>query len=322
MNIKYIIYIFFLFSGLIRFFQRATGTKKIDLMRICFDALCFASRRSTVDVETQTVLGGAIALEQNNFLQLLKTNNLSSTSVTENPQVKTEPVLHYHNPIKYTNNSATNNNTNLSNNNSEPTTMMMDNNNPINVMDTTNSPLQQDNECMAASGGVVATTAAQLAFNQHQSNNNNFTNSLIISQSTNNDLHFKANPSVDDQTEILENLYINDDDDANMNLTEKEQELVKVIRAKEFKIKDLEAKLQRKHEEVAELRSHLDKFQSVFPFRVNAGGGGGGGVAANRKQAPQHQRQRAQGISAEPQSESSVMQLLNVTFPKYEKEER
>jgi Coiled-coil N-terminus of cGMP-dependent protein kinase len=270
-------------------------------MRICFDGLCFASRRTaTVDVESQTVLGGATALEQNNFLQLLKANSLAATptSVTKSPQSNAESSAS-DNKLK----SAPNLNSKINNNNNNTShhktiAMMMDNNNPMMDISGANTPT------MAGDNDFSTLTLNGQA--------NSFTTTTTNSLGSINKI------SVDDQTELLENLYINvDDDDANMNLTEKEQQLVKVIRLKEGKIKDLEAKLQRKHEEVAELRSHLDKFQSVFPFRAGAAGGAG-----NRKHGQNHQRQRAQGISAEPQSESSVMQLLNVTFPKYDKDER
>lgn len=162
-------------------------------------------------------------------------------------------------------------------------------------------------------------------------------------------------------------------------MSAKERELVQEILVRERRIRELEDALRLKNEEVAELRSHLDKFQSVFPFNNqrstpikgkfsgmalpscpeglasvasegnsassqqqqqlqagsaisgsgggglmpqesavpsgNSGSGGGGGVAVVH-------RQRAQGISAEPQSSRSMFELLNVTFPKFDKEER
>lgn len=92
-----------------------------------------------------------------------------------------------------------------------------------------------------------------------------------------------------------------------------EEHLLQVISIKSARINELEHLLRCKENEIAELKSHLDKFQSVFPFSSR---GRKAGVQANG------QRQRAQGISAEPQSESSVLELLHVTFPKYEKDER
>jgi len=99
--------------------------------------------------------------------------------------------------------------------------------------------------------------------------------------------------------------------------------------------------LQFKDNEIAELKSHLDKFQSVFPFSRSSaagcagtgsgsgsGAGGSGGASgpstatgATRKSGQNFQRQRALGISAEPQSESSLF-LEHVSFPKYDKDER
>jgi len=103
-----------------------------------------------------------------------------------------------------------------------------------------------------------------------------------------------------------------DELDAEQHLTLKEKELMKVIQLKDAKIQDLNQMLVQKDDEIANLKSHLDKFQSVFSgFRSGA---------LVRKIGRNIQRQRV-GISAEPQSESSMRDLLTVTFPKYDKEE-
>lgn len=113
--------------------------------------------------------------------------------------------------------------------------------------------------------------------------------------------------------------------------TPQEERLMQCIQAKDLKIQEMQRALQYKDNEIAELKSHLDKFQSVFPFSRSgattpcggAASGGAGAMAAGggRKSGQSFQRQRAQGISAEPQSESSVL-LANVTFPKYDKDEK
>lgn len=120
------------------------------------------------------------------------------------------------------------------------------------------------------------------------------------------------------QGDLQQNLYINDP--SCLNLTPREQELLKVIQARDIRIRELEDCLRHKHDEVAELRSHLDKFQSVF----RSSGGAGGVSPGGRKMGAQGgvQRQRAQGISAEPQRDISVLELMHVTFPKYDKDER
>lgn len=144
----------------------------------------------------------------------------------------------------------------------------------------------------------------QLQLNQHQQLQNM--------------INLKSNQMINDR---LSNLCVTSDGSAgsvcagdgdNMNLSPKEVELLQVIQVRNVRITELENVLRRKEVEMAELKSHLDKFQSVFPF------------SRGRKTGAQHgmQRQRAQGISAEPQSESSVLELLHVTFPKYDKEER
>jgi len=120
-----------------------------------------------------------------------------------------------------------------------------------------------------------------------------------------------------------------------------EERFIQIIQAKELKIQEMQRALQFKDNEIAELKSHLDKFQSVFPFSRSSaagcagtgsgsgsGAGGSGGASgpstatgATRKSGQNFQRQRALGISAEPQSESSLF-LEHVSFPKYDKDER
>lgn len=93
-----------------------------------------------------------------------------------------------------------------------------------------------------------------------------------------------------------------------------EEHLLQVIQIKSHRIHELEQMLRTKDNEIAELTSHLDKFQSVFPFS-NRGGRKTGVHGASG------QRQRNIGISAEPQNETSALDM-HVTFPKYEKDER
>ncbi|EDV99156.1 GH13186 [Drosophila grimshawi] len=131
-----------------------------------------------------------------------------------------------------------------------------------------------------------------------------------------------------DATLMLGNAYV--------AATQQEERFIQIIQAKELKIQEMQRALQFKDNEIAELRSHLDKFQSVFPFSrssaagstsPNAGNGSAAGAGPNsatgatRKSGQTFQRQRAQGISAEPQSETMVL-LEHVSLPKYEKDER
>uniref|UniRef100_A0A1A9WUT1 PKcGMP_CC domain-containing protein n=1 Tax=Glossina brevipalpis TaxID=37001 RepID=A0A1A9WUT1_9MUSC len=103
--------------------------------------------------------------------------------------------------------------------------------------------------------------------------------------------------------------------------TQQEERLIQIIQAKDLKIQEMQRAIHYKDTEIAELKSHLDKFQSVFPFSRSGATTPCGSASGGRKSGQSFQRQRAQGISAEPQSESMVL-LDNVTFPKYEKEER
>ncbi|XP_046630491.1 cGMP-dependent protein kinase, isozyme 2 forms cD4/T1/T3A/T3B isoform X1 [Neodiprion virginianus] len=67
------------------------------------------------------------------------------------------------------------------------------------------------------------------------------------------------------------------------------RELQELLRVKDERIVELEAEVNRRDVEILELRSHLDKFLSVLPFKSPLTPG-----------KPQPRKQRAQGISAEP----------------------
>lgn len=67
------------------------------------------------------------------------------------------------------------------------------------------------------------------------------------------------------------------------------RELQELLRVKDERIAELEAILCRRDAEIQELRSHLDKFLSVLPFK-----------SPLTPTKPRPRKQRAQGISAEP----------------------
>ncbi|VVC90395.1 unnamed protein product [Leptidea sinapis] len=75
------------------------------------------------------------------------------------------------------------------------------------------------------------------------------------------------------------------------------------------RIRELEGLLKQRDQEMVELRSQLDKLQSVFPYQQYVRG----------SRPPR--KQRAQGISAEPQTSSSLQDLAHQTFPIYDKNE-
>lgn len=85
-----------------------------------------------------------------------------------------------------------------------------------------------------------------------------------------------------------------------------QQELQVLLQTKDLRIHDLEAQLRLREQEILELRSHLDKFQSVFPYHIK-----------NNQLRPR--KKRAQGISAEPQSHSTIQELSEQSFPAFEK---
>lgn len=88
---------------------------------------------------------------------------------------------------------------------------------------------------------------------------------------------------------------------SNMTEAQKMQEM-------QEKIEKLEKMLQVKEQEIVELRSQLDKFQSVFPFKRSETPFGGAQTRVRK--------QRAQGISAEPQTIHDLSQKKFQTYPK------
>ncbi|KAJ8687322.1 hypothetical protein QAD02_023116 [Eretmocerus hayati] len=64
-----------------------------------------------------------------------------------------------------------------------------------------------------------------------------------------------------------------------------------LLRLKDERILELESQLRQREAEIVELRSHLDKFLSVLPFKS---------PLSPQRQPRQPRKQRAQGISAEP----------------------
>jgi len=92
------------------------------------------------------------------------------------------------------------------------------------------------------------------------------------------------------------------------------QDLQMLLKKRDERIRELEI-------ENMELKSKLDKYQSIFPSSPPNSSGGvatdNGGVAvASRKM------NRALGISAEPQSLKNLQDLTTKTFPEFKKEEK
>ncbi|XP_066954964.1 cGMP-dependent protein kinase, isozyme 2 forms cD4/T1/T3A/T3B isoform X3 [Macrobrachium rosenbergii] len=94
-------------------------------------------------------------------------------------------------------------------------------------------------------------------------------------------------------------------------------ELQDLLSKKDDLIRHLEAKLKVRDDEIIELRSQLDKFQSVMQFATGGATAGSGKVRARKT--------RAQGISAEPQALKSIQELTcksQTTFPEIPKSSR
>ncbi len=78
------------------------------------------------------------------------------------------------------------------------------------------------------------------------------------------------------------------------------------------RIRDLEL-------ENMELKSKLDKFQSIFSPGVSEGASGGSGGTSG---ARTRRTNRAVGISAEPQMLKNIQDLTNKTFQEFKKNDR
>ncbi|XP_008197146.1 cGMP-dependent protein kinase, isozyme 2 forms cD4/T1/T3A/T3B isoform X3 [Tribolium castaneum] len=95
-------------------------------------------------------------------------------------------------------------------------------------------------------------------------------------------------------------------------------ELQALLAEKETKIQELTKLVQQKDLEITNLRSQLDKFQSVLPLYNPTSPKHYVGLNNNAVLRPRKQRA---GISAEPQSEASILELSKETFPTYNKDE-
>nr|CAD7434203.1 unnamed protein product [Timema monikensis] len=98
------------------------------------------------------------------------------------------------------------------------------------------------------------------------------------------------------------------------------QELQSLLQSKDERIAELEKELRRREEEILELRSQLDKFQSVFPYHMSPTHKNN--HINNNINQLRPRKQRAQGISAEPQTLSTIQELSQQTFPTYPKNDR
>ncbi|KAK7112035.1 hypothetical protein V1264_011550 [Littorina saxatilis] len=86
------------------------------------------------------------------------------------------------------------------------------------------------------------------------------------------------------------------------------QEMEKLLRVKDEKIRELQKLVDEKDEKIQQLSSKLDKFQSVLPQTQTTL------IAGPRKV-------RAQGISAEPQALKNLKDMTGIKFRKYSKSE-
>ncbi|XP_031619272.1 cGMP-dependent protein kinase, isozyme 2 forms cD4/T1/T3A/T3B isoform X2 [Contarinia nasturtii] len=335
-------------------------------MRVCFDGLCFASRRAAaVDEETQTVsefhdTGGGghtnhiyisdtlscnpninntnnpteriqcdsskdttdsshkihknhhcstTSTTRSKLLSLLSLNNLDRKIFFVRPKMDSHDVPRVHST--YDIGLVSRNHSNNTNNNNNDSTKM--DTTPTTITNTGTTSTSAAINSFIVDPNLNEMTTCDSSSNDSPTNLplNEQIGDLCVSGTGNQNMEQNNSTNPFSQTVAAFNT---------ANLLSSEEHLLQVIQIKSSRINDLEHLLRCKENEIAELKSHLDKFQSVFPFSSRGGGAGGrkGGVHGGNG----FQRQRAQGISAEPQSESSILELLHVTFPKYEKDER
>lgn len=96
-------------------------------------------------------------------------------------------------------------------------------------------------------------------------------------------------------------------------------DLQNLLCQKDDKIKELTNLVMQRDVEITNLRSQLDKFQSVLPLYSPTSPKNIVGLKNNNVLRPRKQRA---GISAEPQSEASILELVKQTFLTYNKDER
>lgn len=90
-------------------------------------------------------------------------------------------------------------------------------------------------------------------------------------------------------------------------------ELQEMLIERDDRIKQLEAVVRVRDNEIMELKSQLDKFQSIIPYAT---------VVPSKVRA---RKTRAQGISAEPQTLKTAQELVKLgqtTFPVINKDSR
>lgn len=96
------------------------------------------------------------------------------------------------------------------------------------------------------------------------------------------------------------------------------QDLQALLSVKEARIRELESQVRQRDDEICDLRSHLDKFQSVFPFHIH----NNNHLNSHDHGSSRPRKQRAQGISAEPQSLVSIQELSQQKFNTFPKNDR
>ncbi|XP_017785864.1 PREDICTED: cGMP-dependent protein kinase, isozyme 2 forms cD4/T1/T3A/T3B-like [Nicrophorus vespilloides] len=139
----------------------------------------------------------------------------------------------------------------------------------------------------------------------NSSNNNNNNHRIIVGDSSNQQQE-NARP----KTEVATTVTMEEECDVHS--------LHQQLRIKDEKIRELEDMLRIKDDEISNLRSHLDKFQSVFPLYMLAAGSSKHLGLNNNVGGMRPRKQRA-GISAEPQSDQTLHDLSQL--PTYDKEE-
>lgn len=215
-------------------------------MRLCFNGFCLGPQRPlAVEQSTQTVLTLSTAIDTLNI-----TTFFDKTSSTLNAYPQNNSKLQ---ELKRQ-------------------TSYLDKFRMINAEDGSFQGNSSEFNISPNSSAMFSDSNLQSQFvaDQKDSQNNNIVTSssqtyLLPSSQT------EQHDAVESLNSNVGNIYINDcldvsmqEIDSDQHLTEKEKDLIKVIQLKDIRLNELNQLLLQKNDEIVNLKSHLDKFQSVF----------------------------------------------------------
>lgn len=204
-------------------------------MRLCFNGFCLGPQRPlAVEQSAQTVLTLSTAIDTLNITTFF---NKSSSSRDAHPQNSSVHELKQHNSY-------------------------FDRSRMISAEDGSFQGNNSEFNISANNSAMFSHSDSNLQSKDSQNNN-------IVSSSS--QVELVKHDAVESLNSNVGNIYINDcldvsmqEIDSEQHLTEKEKDLMRVIQLKDIRLNELNQMLLQKNDEIVNLKSHLDKFQSVF----------------------------------------------------------